>query len=83
MSYSLSTECPENVRVYVIPMPARIQAYTVRKDGFYTICINESLCNHARMRAYKHEMHHIRNGDFDSELSTGLLEIRAHGAEDK
>lgn len=74
-------ECFENIRVYVVPMPSRIRSYVVRKDGFYTICINEAMNDAARLRAYEHEMYHIGNGDFESELSTGLLEIRAHGAE--
>ena len=53
----------------------------VRKDGWYTICINETLCERARLEAYKHEIDHIMRGDFDSDLPTGLIEIRAHEME--
>lgn len=59
-------------------MPGRIRSYVVRKDDFYTIVINEALSQEARMKAYRHELDHIEQGDFDSDESTGLIEIRAH-----
>ena len=34
------------------------------------------------MKAYRHELEHIENGDFDSDESTGTIEIRAHKKED-
>lgn len=70
------------IRTYVITMPARIKSFVVRKDDWYTICINECLCKRARLKAYKHELQHIKNGDFDSDESTGLLEIKAHEMEE-
>lgn len=73
--------CPDNIRTYVISMPSRIRSFVVRKDGWYTICINETLCERARLEAYKHEIDHIMRGDFDSDLPTGLIEIRAHEME--
>lgn len=33
-----------------------------------------------RLKAYKHELEHIDNGDYDS-INTGLIEIYAHGEE--
>lgn len=78
MLQNLSRKCPENIRTYITVMPARIKSYVVRKDDWYTICINEALCPEARLNAYWHEMHHIENGDFDSDQSTGLIEIRVH-----
>ena len=44
----------------------------VRKDDFYTIVINEALCQKARIEAYRHELDHIERGDFDSDENTGL-----------
>lgn len=74
-------KCPDDVRVYVVPMPPRIQSYVVLKDGYYTICINDTLCRTAQMKAYRHELDHIQHGDFASGLPADLLEIRAHCAE--
>lgn len=74
-------ELSEDIHVYVVPMPPRIQSYVVRKDSVFTICISDALNDEAKMRAYRHEMFHIRNGDFDSDLSAALLEIRAHRSE--
>ena len=34
------------------------------------------------MKAYRHELEHIENGDFDSDESTGIIEIRTHKKED-
>ena len=82
MLRNLSRRCQtENVRAYVVTMPAKIKSYVVRKDGWYTICINECLCRRARLEAYEHEIDHIENGDFDSDVPTGLIEIRAHEME--
>lgn len=70
------------IRIYCLPIPGRIQSYVVKKDDFYTIIIDESLSPEARMKAYRHELEHIENGDFDSDESTGIIEIRAHKKED-
>lgn len=70
------------IRIYCLPIPGRIRSYVVRKDDFYTIIIDESLSPSARMKAYRHELEHIENGDFDSDESTGIIEIRAHKKED-
>jgi len=67
------------ITTFIYPMPGRIRSYTVRKDGFYTIVVNENLCEEARLKAFKHEMDHINNGDFDKSCSADLIEIRAHG----
>lgn len=81
MSKKLSTGCFEDVNVYIVQLPPRIQSFVVRKDGVYTICISEALSEEARMKAYRHERFHIENGDFDSNLPTSMVEIRAHRSE--
>lgn len=73
-------EC--QIRTYCLPIRGRIQSYVVRKDDWYTIVINESLSESARLRAYRHELDHIERGDFDSEEGTGLIEIRARREEE-
>lgn len=68
----------EEITVVLAKMPARIRAYVVLKDDHYTVVINEALCPVARMRAYRHEVNHIMNGDFEKTTSVDLIEIRAH-----
>ena len=70
----------EEITVVLAKMPGRIRAYVVLKDDHYTVVINESLCPMARMRAYRHEVNHIMNGDFEKTTSVDLIEIRAHSA---
>ena len=79
---SLSRKCRErNIRTYTVAMPARIKSFVVRKDDYYTVCINECLNRKAQLEACKHEVDHIERGDFDSDEPTGLIEIRAHRME--
>lgn len=70
----------EEITVVLAKMPARIRAYVVLKDDHYTVVINEALSPVARMRAYRHEVNHIMNGDFEKTTSVDLIEIRAHSA---
>lgn len=70
----------EEITVVLAKMPARIRAYVVLKDDHYTVVINEALCQVARMRAYRHEVNHIMNGDFEKTTSVDLIEVRAHSA---
>ena len=67
-----------NIRVVLASMPARIRAYTVLVDGYYTIVLNDDLSPVAKMRAYRHEVNHIMDGDFEKATSADMIEIRAH-----
>ena len=80
MSQNLLRNYQINIRI--MPLPGKIQSFVVYKDDFYTIVVNECLNQNARMRAYRHELDHIENGDFESDLPTGMIEIRAHKKED-
>lgn len=68
----------ENIRVLLMLMPGSIRAFTVLKDGFYTIVINAILDRKQQLKEYNHEMNHILNGDFDSGLSADLIEMYSH-----
>ena len=61
-------------------MPTTIKAYTVHcPDDTYTIVLNSRHCLDQLLKAYRHEMAHIENGDFDMQLKdVGLIEINAH-----
>ena len=78
MSQSLLKKCPIDVSVYVVPLPPRIKSFICERNGYVTICINESLSPDARRRAYEHELYHLEHDDLHSDLPTGLIEIRAH-----
>jgi len=66
------------IRTIVCPLPSTIKAYTARVNGFYTIVINESLSERARIQAYAHELYHIDHDDFFSNESVDIVEERAH-----
>ncbi len=68
----------ENITVRVIELPARIKAYTVKKDGFYTILVNSILAREQQLKEYEHEYDHIIRGDFDRACSADIIEFYAH-----
>lgn len=70
----------EEIKTVVAKMPSCIRSYVVLKDDHYTVVLNDALCPVARMRAYRHEVNHIMNGDFEKTTSVDLIEIRAHSA---
>lgn len=69
------------VYTYTYPLPGSIRAFTVNNnDDTYTIVINDSLSRECQLKAYQHEIEHIENGDFDSELTADEIEHNAHRA---
>ena len=67
------------LRAYLRPMPGTVKAFSVQVDDFTTIVVNENLNEATRLKAYKHEIDHIRSGDFDRDDSVSEIEMRAHG----
>lgn len=63
----------------LIPMPdTRVRAFTVcDADGDYNIYINANISAAMQRRAYRHEMRHIRRGDFDGG-DVNRIEQEAH-----
>ena len=62
-------------------MPTTIGGYTIRTpDGFYTIVLNAKCSYTKNVETYRHEINHIRNGEFESELSADIIEFYAHKA---
>jgi len=59
-------------------MPIGYRAYTMPKDGFYTIYINSRYCREQNLISLEHELKHIRNGDYEKKISADLIEIYAH-----
>lgn len=55
-----------NVSVVLYNLPSTIRSFVKEdNDGYYTIVINARLNDLMRMKAYKHELRHIFNIDFE------------------
>lgn len=67
----------DDVFVYLVDLPAKIdEAVTPCLDG-YTIYINSNLDNDSRLKAYAHAMFHIMNNDFEK-INVQAIEAEAH-----
>ena len=52
-----------------LPLPFGIKGFTIPSpDGWFNIYINDRLSREEQEKVYDHEVAHIMNGDFDSEL---------------
>lgn len=61
--------------IRIIDLPARVPGVTVKdSEGDYNIYLNARLADEARVRAYWHEIDHIRRGHFYSSLPVALKE---------
>lgn len=47
-------------------------------EVWYTIFLNDALCEEKKRKALQHELEHIRRGDFDSMIPAAQLESIAH-----
>ena len=65
----------ETIRTYLLPLPSQIKGYTVLMDDVFTVVINSNLNEAARMKAYRHEIRHIRKGDLRKDDSADHIEI--------
>lgn len=68
--------------IRLIDMPCSIKAYTVEENGFYSIYVNSKMCLEQNRASIQHELEHIRNKDFDKEVSVDAIEIIAHYKKD-
>lgn len=66
------------IKTIYCDLPATVKAFTVCKDGFYTIVLNQNLNHEQNMLSYAHEYAHIKNGDFEKKCSADMLELFAH-----
>lgn len=67
-----------DVNTIELNLPTSISAYVVSNaDLSYTIVLNSCLSWERRRQAYKHEMEHIENGDYERK-SVDLIEMYAH-----
>ena len=67
----------DEVYIYIVKLPPRIKAFTAPCADGYTVYINESLSGEGRLKAYNHELRHIRRGDFEKD-DVQRIEAEAH-----
>lgn len=63
------------INTFLRPLPGSIKAFVTKHDDVYTIVINENLSEEARIRAYWHEIRHIKNGDLDDACCLDQIEL--------
>lgn len=69
--------------VYIqrMTLPAKFKAMITKvfddsAGEYFVIMISDRLSNEEAKQAYQHELYHIYNGDFDSELTADRLEFQ-------
>ena len=70
----------DNYTTIYLNLPCKIKGFAVYNsiEDFYTIVLNSRLSHAQNIKTYIHELEHISNGDFNSNLSVGTLETLAH-----
>ncbi len=64
---------------YYTNMPTTIRSFVVsNNDMTFTIMLNARISSEQQLKAYKHELRHIQNGDYDKLCSADLIELNAH-----
>lgn len=64
------------IRYLQMELPARVKAFTVKNDGDYFVVVNSILSRSQQLREINHELNHIKNGDYSSELSADSIEAK-------
>lgn len=70
-----------DIYVQYYDMPTSVKSFCrANPDGSYTIVINAKLSDESRLARYRHEIKHIKNGDFDYDKNENVqvIETRAH-----
>lgn len=69
----------EEYRIRLIDLPCPIRSFVkMDADGFYTIILNSRLSAEMQLKAYKHEIDHIKNDDLYSPLVADQIEEDRH-----
>lgn len=69
----------DEIYTYYVNMPTTIRSFVIsNNDMSFTIMINARISSEQQLRAYKHELSHIQNGDYDKCCSVDLIEFYAH-----
>ena len=66
--------------IYAVLKPTQTAVLHCNDDGTYTILINRNKPKNQQISGVMHELSHISNDDFFSELQVGILENLTHEA---
>ena len=67
----------EDVFVRCIKMPQKVKGFTLPGADGYNVYINEQRDQIGRIRAYRHEVEHINQGDYEK-TDVQMIERAAH-----
>lgn len=60
-------------------LPTSIKAFSrSNADGSYTVILNSCLCREQQEEGYRHEVEHIKKGDFDALDDADEIEMIRH-----
>lgn len=63
----------------LMDLPTSIKAFSrSNADGSYTVILNTRLCREQQEEGYRHEIEHIKKGDFDALDDASDLETIRH-----
>lgn len=73
-----------NIFVRCCDLPHSVRGFVVRQieasgDLCYTILLNARLSYEQQQATYIHEVEHIKQGDFDSDMTVDQIEAMRHG----
>ena len=69
-----------DVNTMLVDLPGTIKAFVAKDtDDFYTIYLNSRLSHEQNVVSFIHEMEHIKNDDFYSDLTADQIERVRHG----
>ncbi len=67
------------IYTYYLDMPTTIKSFVVsNNDMTFTVIINAKIGRDQQLKAYQHELSHIKNGDYDKKTTADLIELAAH-----
>lgn len=70
----------DNYTTIYLNLPCKIKGFAVYNscEDYYTIVLNSRLSYAQNIKTYWHELKHIKNNDFFSNLTVNELETLAH-----
>ena len=70
----------DNYHTIYLNLPYKIKGFCVYNscEDYYTIVLNSRLSYAQNIKTFWHELKHIKNSDFYSELAVNTLETLAH-----
>mgnify|MGYP005824254267 CR=1 FL=1 len=73
----------DGIFTYYMDMPPSIRSFVVENNDLtFTIVINSRIGREQQLKAYRHEINHIKNNDCDKDCSVDAIELSAHSVRD-